>query len=63
MIPKPQEHPLKNEIQRRRLKLWEVKSLCGGSPSEGALSRYLSGKQPMPKEVEQRLEQAINRID
>jgi hypothetical protein len=53
------EHPLKAEVRRLRLALWEVSYLLGGQPDEPMISRYLRGTRPMPPDVEERLRAAL----
>ena len=52
-IPEHKPHYLKSEIQRRGLKLWQVKKLLGKDAfSEGKLSRCLNGIDEMPAKLE-----------
>jgi len=46
----PNQHPLKDEIRQRRIKLWQLRDLTG--ISESKMSRYLNGVEPMPERVE-----------
>lgn len=50
----PNQHPLKRIFRRRRIKLWQLRDWTG--VSESYLSRYLNGVEPMPGNVERRLE-------
>ena len=59
---KPKSHPLKIEIKKQDLRLWQIRKLLGGSPSEGQLSRYLNGIDKMPLNLEVRLNEVINEI-
>ena len=53
----PNQHPLKDEIRQRRIKLWQLRNLTG--ISESKLSRYLNGVERMPVVVEQRLRRIL----
>lgn len=57
-----EEHPIHEQIKSKRLKLWEVKSLLGGAPSESHLSRMLRGICPMPEDLEARIRTAIENL-
>jgi hypothetical protein len=57
----PKKHPLKKEIRYRRLKLWQLRNLTG--VSESKLSRYLNGVDPMPFQLEQRLERILRLLN
>lgn len=46
------EHYLKTEIRKRKLRLWQIRHLLGGHPSESKLSRMLNGIEPMPRTIE-----------
>lgn len=59
---KPKPHSLKIEINKQDLRLWQIRKLLGGSPSEGQLSRYLNGIDKMPIALEVRLNEVINEI-
>lgn len=48
-------HPLKRHVQGVRLPLHEIRRRLGGSPSEYVISRALSGIQPMPEGLEEKL--------
>ena len=61
-VPQKKSHPLKGEIRRLELALWQVKSLLGGTPSETSLSRYLNGVEKMPKDVEKSLEELVAKV-
>jgi len=54
------EHPLKAEIIKLHLQLWKIRHALGGSPSETALSRTLSGIDPMPKELEVKIREIVD---
>lgn len=56
------EHPLQTEIRSRGLRLWEVKTLLGGEPSESHLSRMLRGICPMPEALETKIKSAIENL-
>ncbi len=55
-----QEHPLKADVKKLRLQLWKIRHALGGSPSETALSRMLSGIDPMPEELESKIREIIS---
>ena len=61
-IPQRKSHPLKGEIRRLELAYWQVRSLLGGHPSEATLSRYLNGIEPMPKDIEEKLEEVVTGV-
>ena len=61
-IPQRKSHPLKGEIRRLELAYWQVRSLLGGYPFEATLSRYLNGIDPMPKDVEEKLQQVVAEV-
>ena len=44
-------HPLKFQVLKS-YRLWQVRKLLGGRPSEGQISRYLNGIDEMPAELE-----------
>ena len=56
---KVDEHPLQTEIRARGIKLWQLRKMLGGSPSEGHLSRALRGIAPMPEALETKIRSAI----
>jgi hypothetical protein len=58
-IPQRKSHPLKGEIRRLELAYWQVRFLLGGHPSEATLSRYLNGVEPIPKDIEEKLEEVV----
>ena len=62
MIPRPKEHPLKKKVRANGLRLYQLRELCGGSPSESQLSRMLSGVQPMKPQIEARIRQVVKRL-
>lgn len=47
-------HPLKTPILKN-YRLWQVRKLLGGKPSEGKLCRYLNGIDEMPADLEAQL--------
>ena len=49
----PNQHYLKAEFRKRKIRLWQLRDLTG--VSECRLSRYLNGIDPMPAELEQQL--------
>jgi hypothetical protein len=53
-------HPLKEEIKKLHLQLWKIRKALGGSPSEAILSRVLSGIDPMPEELEEKIREVVN---
>lgn len=48
-------HPLKAEIRKRKIKLWELRVFLKGGPSECKLSRWLNGIEEMPKSIERKI--------
>jgi hypothetical protein len=50
---KPREHPLKSEVRRHGLRLYQLAPVLGAS--EATISRCLNGVQKMPEEMEQNL--------
>jgi len=51
-------HPLKSLILKS-YRLWQLRKLLGGRPSEGQLSRFLNGIDPMPAELEASLKKLL----
>jgi hypothetical protein len=62
MVIKFKEHPLKSEIRKHGLRLYELRALCGGRPSESQLSRQLSGIDPMKPHVEARIREVVENL-
>lgn len=58
----PEPHPLKIEIKKRDLRLWQIRNLLGGRPTEQQICRYLNGIDKMPVDLETRLAEVINQI-
>ncbi len=54
-------HPLKEELRRRKIKLWTLRNIT--HIPESKLSRYLNGIDPMPGKLEQLLSVTIKMID
>jgi hypothetical protein len=52
-------HPLKVSILKS-YRLWQVRKLLGGRPSEGQLSRFLNGIDAMPAELETSLRELLD---
>lgn len=61
MMHFPNQHPLKKEFRRRRIKLWQLRNWTG--VSESNLSRYLNRIDPMPGNVERRLEEIVKVLE
>ena len=57
------EHYLKPEIRRRGIRLWELKMLLGGYPSEFKLSRVLNCIDTMPAELQSSIAEVLKRWD
>ncbi|MGO9531687.1 MAG: hypothetical protein ACLP3B_10965 [Syntrophobacteraceae bacterium] len=55
-------HPLQETIREKSLKLWQLRILLKGSPSEGHLSRVLRGIQPMPGKLEERIRTILKEV-
>ena len=53
-------HPLKKEVRKARLKLWELGRVTG--VDEPRLSRMLNGISPMPEKVETGIRQLLDEI-
>ena len=51
-------HPLKSELLKT-YRLWQVRRLLGGKPSEGKLCRCLNGIDEMPVELEAALKKLL----
>ena len=51
-------HPLKSSILKS-YRLWQVRKLLGGRPSEGKLCRFLNGIDEMPAELEASLKELL----
>ncbi len=60
---KPVAHSLKWQLRGKGVTLYELKTLLGGSPSEGKLSRILNGMAEMPKELEEKITKIITQIN
>jgi hypothetical protein len=58
-IPEYQPHPLK-ALLLPHLKLWQIRRMLGGRPSEGKPSRCLNGIEVLPPDLEHRLEALID---
>jgi hypothetical protein len=58
----PVPHLLKGQLQEVGLALWQVRKALGGAPSEFKLSRYLTGIEPMPVDLEKRLQELVNHM-
>lgn len=58
----PKSHPLKTEIKKCKLRLWQVSALLDGALNEGKLSRYLNGIDIMPKEIEDNISKALREL-
>jgi hypothetical protein len=58
-IPEHRPHPLKSEIRRLGLTYWQLRTLLGGSPTEGTICRMLNGVWEMSKEIEEKLEEVV----
>jgi|GEM_PF-2563961 hypothetical protein len=51
-------HPLKSSILKS-YRLWQVRKLLGGRPSEGQLCRFLNGIDEMPVDLEASLKELL----
>jgi len=60
MIPICMQHPLKDEVKKARLRLWELQKVTGIDESQ--LSRMLNGIYPMTPEVETGIKQLLDEI-
>jgi hypothetical protein len=61
-ILSPTPHELRWKLQEAGLTLWQVRKALGGAPSEFKLSRYLTGIDPMPGDLEKKLHELIVHI-
>jgi hypothetical protein len=61
-IPQLTPHPIKSDIRRANLKLWQLSRLLGGSPGTATLSNMLNGVRPMSEEVESGLRNILDEI-
>lgn len=61
-IPRHRPHELKQDVRARKLALWQLRQLLGGSPSEGKLSRWLNGVDVMPERIEVALRWIIEEV-
>jgi hypothetical protein len=51
-IPQPIPHPFKISIAKAGLRLWQLRRLLPGCPSESKISRMLNGIQPLDADTE-----------
>jgi hypothetical protein len=56
----PEPHPLRQEIRKKRIRLWQLRRLT--AVSEAKLSRILNGIDELPPCLEKRLRQIIANI-
>ena len=62
-IPEVKDHPLREEITKRGLRLWQLRMLIDDSACEATLSRALRGVIPMPPHLEERIAGALGRLE
>ena len=62
-IPEVKDHPLKAEIRKHNLKLWQVRMMLDNVVCEATLSRTLRGVVPMPEYLEERIAGALGRLE
>ena len=62
-IPEVKDHPLREEITKRGLRLWQVRMMIDNAFCEATLSRALRGVIPMPPYLEQRITDALGRLE
>lgn len=60
MIPTSTPHPLKSEIKKARLRLWQLQKAIGYS--DATICRMLNGIVPMTEEVENGLRHILAEI-
>jgi hypothetical protein len=60
MIPTCTPHPLKSEVKKARLRLWEIQKITGIDESQ--LSRMLNGIITMTPEVETGIRQLLDEV-
>ncbi|HOX99041.1 MAG TPA: hypothetical protein PLJ49_07550, partial [Smithella sp.] len=53
----PKPHPFKEALKKKKIKLWQLRKICGVPESQ--LSRYMNGIDIMPRELESLLEAII----
>ena len=58
-ILNPKPHPLKIQISRSGIRLWQVRRYLGGRPSEGQLCKMLNGIILMKPHVETAIQELI----
>ncbi|MBP9013922.1 MAG: hypothetical protein KBG22_09975 [Smithella sp.] len=54
---KPEPHPFKKELRRRKITLWMLRRIC--HIPESQLSRYLNGIDEMPNSIESMLKAVL----
>lgn len=60
-IPELTPHPLKAEVKKAHLTLWQIRKMING-PSESVICRMLNGTHPMSQEVENGLKHILAEI-
>jgi hypothetical protein len=60
MIPTSTPHPLKSEIKKARLRLWQLKLAIG--ISDAHICRMLNGIVPMTEEVETGIRHLLDEV-
>jgi len=60
MIPTLDPHPLKSEVKKARLRLWQLQKAIG--VSDVYICRMLNGIVPMTEEVETGIKQLLDEI-
>ena len=60
-VPILKPHPLKAPLLKH-LRLWQIRKLLGGSPSEAQLSRFLNCIDTMPADLEARLDALLRGV-
>ena len=61
-IPEVKDHPLRAKIQKRGLRLWQLRMMIDDLACEATLSRALRGVVPMPPYLEERIADALGRL-
>ena len=61
-LPQAIPHPLKKEIKKKSIRLWQVRHFIENRATEGQLSRMLNGIVPMPDDIETIIKRRIKQL-
>jgi hypothetical protein len=63
IFPETTPHPLRAEIKKHGLALWQVRLMIDNATSESSLSRALRGIIPLPPDLEKTLADALSMVN